>query len=77
MQIASLPYDQLMKKTIFENLIKHISVAELSDAFDISRPAVFQWRLTGIPSNRAAKIEKMISGAIKKEELCPDFSWNA
>lgn len=78
---TSLTYDSGMNEeineAIFDRIIEHVSVSELAGTFSISNPAVFQWRINGIPSNRAAIIEKMTNGEVRRHEMCPNFPWDA
>lgn len=72
---ACLTIHRMREKT-FNRLLRLIPVADIAAEFNISQPAVFQWRNNGIPSARAIRIEKMTNGMLTREELCPDFPWN-
>lgn len=55
------------------------SQAELARKLRVSTPTVNQWcsGLRPIPAARAAKIEVLTDGKVRRADLCPSFPWSA
>jgi DNA-binding transcriptional regulator YdaS (Cro superfamily) len=55
---------------IYYKIISHFgSHANLARALDVSRAAVSQWRVDGIPAARAIDIEKLTGGKFKAVDI--------
>lgn len=55
------------------------SQAELARKLQVRTPTVNQWcsGLRPVPAARAAKIEALTQGQIRRCDLCPSFPWDA
>lgn len=55
---------------MIENILEHFGgVAKLAKVLRVSQPAVSQWRLNGIPANRAIEIERITDGKFKAVDI--------
>lgn len=46
---------------------------KLADALGITRAAIYQWDTDEVPPKRAIDIERVTSGEVTRQQLCPSI----
>jgi transposase-like protein len=60
-----------MKNRPFEKLVKSLNIGhgELASKFGISRQALYKWRDSYIPPDRALEVERLSNGEVTSAEV--------